>query len=196
MIMRKELISEILKSWTDDLPKEKALIKIFEKVRDIPYGIIGNRDPEQVYIKNKGTCSGKHILFYELVTALGFKAKQFVSLHKFNQSKIKFPPDLQEMLKENEILDYTHFVKVFVGNKWLTICLTWDIPLKKHGFPVNEWDGKKDTQLYFVPIETWEVEDAGKFKEEKIVLMSKKDREIRKVFIEKLSEWISTLRSL
>jgi hypothetical protein len=192
--MKTELMNEILKKWINGLSKEKALTKIFLKVRDIPYGTIGSRDPEQVYFKNRGTCSGKHILFYELVTTLGFKVRQFVSLHKFNQSKIKFSPSLQEMLKENDVLDYTHFVKILVGDKWLAVNLTWDLPLKKYGFPVYEWDGKSDTQLYFVPIETWEVKDSEKFKEEKIALMSKKEQKIRKLFIQKLSEWVSTLR--
>lgn len=171
------------------------MIKIFEKVRDISYGTIESRDPEQVYLKNKGTCSGKHFLFYELVSGLGFKSKHFVCSHKFRQFKVKFPPRLQEILKENDILDYHNFVKVFVNGKWLTIDVTWDLPLKKYGFPVQEnWDGKTDIELSVVPIEIWEVKNPEKFKEEKLALMPKKEQKIRKLFIQKLSEWVSTLR--
>src|SRR3990172_5330811 len=150
--MKKEFINEIVEKWTGNLSKKQALIKIFEKVRDIPYGTIGSRDPKQVYFKNKGTCSGKHMLFYELVTGLEIRAKHFICSHKFEQSRIKFPPQLQEILKENDVLDYHNFVKVFADNKWLTIDLTWDLPLKKYGFPVHEnWDGKSDIPLSVTP---------------------------------------------
>jgi hypothetical protein len=68
------------------------------------------------------------------------------------------------------------------------------LPLKRHGFPVYEWDGKSDTQLTVIPIETWEVKNPEKFKEKKIALMSKKEQEVRKLFIQKLSEWVADLR--
>jgi hypothetical protein len=122
--MRKELIDEILKKWTAGLSKDDRLVEIFYRVRDIPYGTIGSRDPEQVYLKNKGTCSGKHFLFYELVEGLGFKSKHFICSHKFRQFKVEFPTQLREILKENDVLDYHNFVKVFVNGRWLMVDLT------------------------------------------------------------------------
>lgn len=193
--MKKAVVVAILKKWTNGLSGEKALIRIFEKVRDIPYGTIGSRDPEQVYLKRRGTCSGKNFLFYELASGLGFKTKHFVCSHKFRQLKVKFPVQLREMLKEDDFLDYHNFVKVFVNNKWLTVDVTWDLPLKKYGFPVQEnWDGKSDTTFGVTPIKIYEVANPETFKEEKIALMPKNEQEIRKVFIQRLSDWVSTLR--
>lgn len=69
--MKPELRKKIIQEWANDLPLKKNIIKLFEKVRDIPYGDIGSRDPQDVYKKNKGTCSGKHELLKELYKELG-----------------------------------------------------------------------------------------------------------------------------
>lgn len=44
--MDKELKSKIVKKWIGDLPFEQKIIKLFEKVRDIPFGSAGSRDPK------------------------------------------------------------------------------------------------------------------------------------------------------
>ena len=193
--MNKELIDKILKDWIGGPSKKEALIRIFEKVRDIPYGVIGTRNPEQVYLKNMGTCSGKHFLFFELATNLKFQVKHFVCSHKFSQLKANFPPQIQDILKNNDVLDYHNFVKVFTNNRWVLIDLTWDSPLKRYGFSIQEyWDGKSDTSIGVMPIEVWETENPTQFKEDKLALTTKKDQEVRMLFLQKLSEWFSTLR--
>ncbi len=186
-MMRTELIDGILAKWAPD----GSLARVFERVRDIPYGVIGTRDPEQVYLRNMGTCSGKHFLFFELATALGFEARHFVCSHSFREFPVKLPPHLKKMLDEKDILDYHDFVKVLAGGRRLTVDLTWDLPLKNYGFPVNEGlDGK----ISGVPIETWETTDPEKFKEDRISSMPKLERERRKVFLQGLSDWVAELR--
>jgi hypothetical protein len=176
------------------VPKEQILVRLFEKVRDIPYGTTGSRDPEQVYLKNMGTCSGKHFLLYELLIALGFEVKQFVCSHKFKSFTVKFPQKLQELLN-CDFLDYHNFLKVMINGKLLIMDATWDLPLKKYGFPVKEkWDGKTDTMLGVVPIQSWETKDPEKFKEDKIGQMPQAEQEARKIFIRELSAWTATLR--
>lgn len=184
--MRKELVREILGKWAPD----GALEKIFEKVRDIPYGVIGSRDPEQVYLRNMGTCSGKHLLFFELAAALGFEVRHFVRYHSFREFPVKLPPHLLKMLDEKDILDYHNFVRVLVDGRWLTIDLTWDMPLKKYGFPVQE-----SLESGEFLSESHETSDPEKFKEDKIAsTMSKLEQERRKLFLKGLSEWVSELR--
>lgn len=182
--MRKELVREILEKWAPD----GALARIFERVRDIPWGVIGTRDPEQVYMKNMGTCSGKHFLFFELARALGFEVRHFVRYHSFRDFPVKLPPHLAKMLDEKDIPDYHNFVEVLVNGRWLTVDVTWPLPLKKYGFPVQ------DTLDSAVPCDGFEVSDPEKFKEERIALMPEAERERRKLFLKGLSEWVSGLR--
>lgn len=187
--MRKELVGGILETWAGGLPPKDALEKIFEKVRDIPWGVIGSRDPERVYLKNMGTCSGKHFLFFELATALGFDARHFVRAHGFREFPAELPPHLSKMLEEKDIPDYHNFVKVLVDGLWLTVDVTWPLPLKKHGFPVQE-----SLDDAAVPSDGLEVGEPEKFKEEKIASMPETERERRKLFLQGLSEWVSSLR--
>lgn len=186
-MMKSGLVREILEKWAPD----GSLEKIFEKVRDIPYGVIGTRDPEQVYLRNIGTCSGKHFLFFELAAALGFNVRHFVCSHSFRRSQVKLPPHLLKMLDEKDIIDYHNFVKVLVNGRWMTVDVTWDLPLKKYGFPVNE---NLDGKISGVPVETWETPDPEKFKKDHLAAMSKTDQKKRKLFLKGLSDWVSTLR--
>lgn len=186
--MRHELVMEILGKWAPD----GSLAGVFERVRDIPYGVIGTRDPEQVYLRNIGTCSGKNFLFFELASALGFEARHFVCSHSFRAFPVKLPPHLKKMLDEQDILDYHNFVKVLVDGRWLTVDVTWDMPLKKYGFPVND---NLDGKISCVPIETWETTDPEKFKEDHIASMPKAEQDMRKLFLHGLSEWVSGLRA-
>ncbi|HID42165.1 MAG TPA: hypothetical protein EYP30_00030 [Archaeoglobaceae archaeon] len=80
--MRQEITTKILKELTSECENnERTLIRIFERVRDIPYGIINSRNPEDVYRKNKGTCSGKHLLLKELYLTLGMRVKDVICFH-------------------------------------------------------------------------------------------------------------------
>lgn len=186
-MMRPELVREILGKWAPD----GSLARVFERVRDMPYGVIGTRDPEQVYLRDMGTCSGKHFLFFELASALGFEARHFVCSHSFKKFPVELPPHLKKMLDAKDILDYHNFVKVLVDGRWLTVDVTWDLPLKKYGFLVND---NLDGRISGVPIDTWETTDPEKFKEDRIALMLKVEQDRRKLFLQGLSEWVSGLR--
>src|SRR3989338_3898170 len=155
--MKPELRKKIIQEWANDLPLKKKIIKLFEKVRDVPYGDIGSRDPTDVYEKNKGTCSGKHELLKELCKELGIKVKNFIAMHKFNDLKVRFPDEIKKILNTTEIIDPHNFLKIFVGNKWIIVDATWDKNLKDLGFIVNEnWDGKSDMKIAVIPYETFE----------------------------------------
>jgi hypothetical protein len=73
-----------IEEWTDDLPPEQKIVRLFEKVRDIPLGSIGSRDPEAVYEKNVGTCSRRNLLLRELYDEGGIETKDMFTLHRFN----------------------------------------------------------------------------------------------------------------
>lgn len=190
--LRKEIISE----WADDLSIEKQIIVLFEKVRDIPYGEIGSRDPYDVYKNNKGTCSGKHELLKELYQELGIKTKDFIAMHRFKDLKVDFPDNIKEILYRSDIVDPHNFFKINSNSKWITIDITWDMPLNKFGFPVNKnWDGKSDMKICVVPINVIETKNPIEFKKQEIAKLSDKTQEDRKLFLKELTKWADTLRN-
>lgn len=193
--MESELRRKIINELVGDIPLNEQIIKLFEKVRDIPYGNIESRDPKDVFEKNKGTCSGKHELLKELYQELGIEVKDFIAMHKFNDSKVDFPDNIKEILNRTEIIDPHNFFKIKIDNKWITVDITRDKPLKKLGFTVTEnWDGKSDMDLCVVPIEIIETENPIELKKQKISELPEQVQKDRKLFLNKLTEWLDTVR--
>ncbi len=186
---------EILNKLVGDTPLNEKIIKLSEIVRDIPYGDIGSRDPKDVYEKNKGTCSGKHELLKELYKELRIPVKDFIAMHKFNNPKIEYPPEIKKMLNQLEMLDPHNFFKILIDDKWICVDSTWDKPLKKFGFVVNEkWDGKSDMKLCVVPSKIFETNDPIGFKKKKICELSRQAQLDRKHFLKKMTEWLDSVR--
>jgi hypothetical protein len=186
----------ILSEWTEDLPEEEAVIKVFQKVRNIPYGVIGSRDPVKVLEANKGTCSGKHMLLAALYRAMGMKVKDAVAFHRYENlpRRVEYPDDLKAILKRGDgIPDYHNFIKLYSNGKWLTLDATFEEDLREC-FVVNHWDGKSNTKLSVEPIKVWEVADPVQFKITKLKQLSKEIRDCRREFLDKFSVWLDVLR--
>ena len=186
------LSEKIIAEYAGDLPLEKKIIVLAEKVRDIPYGVIGSRTAEDVYLKNMGTCSGKHALLRELYLALDLKTQEFVAMHRFANLPVKFPEHIAEILKRSDIVDPHNFFKLFISDRWVTVDITWDKPLAKIGFPVTEnWDGISDMPLCVVAGEIIETNNPGEIKEERLALLSDSIQKDRKLFLQLLSDFLS-----
>ncbi len=195
--MDSRLREKIINKWANDLALNEKIIKLFEKVRDIPYGDIGSRNPKDVYENNKGTCSGKHELLKELYEELGIKVKGFIAIHKFNDLKIDFPPGIKEILDRTEIIDPHNFLKILVDGKWIIVDATWDKPLKKLGFVVNEnWDGKSEMKTCVVPLEIFESKNPIEWKKQRIQELPEQIQKDRKLFLKKLTEFLDKTRKL
>lgn len=187
---------QIIKEWTNDQSLSQKIITLFEKVRDIPYGDVGSRDPLDVYKQNKGTCSGKHELLKALYKELGLQVKDFLIMHRFKELPVKFSPEITEILNRTDITDPHNYFKVLIDNKWLTVDVTWDKALQKLGFPVNEnWDGKSDMPVAVAPGgKVYEPEDPIALKKELISELPENAQEERKLFLKKCTEWLDNLR--
>jgi len=186
---------EIINKWAGNLPKGQQIVTLFEKVRDIPYGDIGSRSSEDVYANNKGTCSGKHELLKELYQELGIETKDYVAMHKFKDMPVNFPENIKMILDRSDIVDPHNFFKINVNGSWIVVDVTWDKPLKKFGFPVNEnWDGKSDMQICVVPLEIIETNNPMDLKKERISKLSEEVQKDRKLFLQELTNWVETIR--
>lgn len=198
---------EILKEWdVYGMALNLQIVKIFENVRDIPFGSISSRNPIDVYKANKGTCSGKHFLIKELYKGIGLKTKDMICMQRWkdliwfptgNYTIVNFSDELIKMLNEYEIIDFHNYLKILVKGKWIQLDVTIDNPLKKLGFFTTEnWDGKSDMPLCFCGTnKIWDCEDSGM--EQKRILVNQlpeKIRTARKEFLDRMTEWIDGLR--
>jgi len=191
-------IQSIIEKWTKNQSFEAKIITLFEKVRDIPYGNIGSRNPIDVYRKNKGTCSGKHTLLKALYKEIGVEVKDYIIMHKFNNLPIEFPQNLKNILNKSTIIDPHNFLKIKINNQWFTVDVTWDKSLKKLGFPINEnWDGKSNLNILVAQGgEIYETKNPILFKKELLKKQTKQQLKDRKLFIQELTIWLDYYRNL
>ncbi len=186
---------QIITEWTPELTKEQQIITLFEKVRDIPYGSIGSRDPFEVYRNNTGTCSGKHELLKALYKAMGVETQDYIAMHRFADMKIEYPENIRAILERSDIIDPHNFFKIKTGDQWVNVDVTWDKPLKEFGFPVNEdWDGKSDMEICVVPLSITQTEDPIGFKKQELSKLPQNVQDDRLLFLEELTKWTAILR--
>lgn len=190
-----EKIKEIAHEWTKGLDQEEAFRRLFEKVRDIPYGVIGSRNPLKVLEAHKGTCSGKHFLLAALYRAMGIDVKDIVAFHRYCElpRNKKYPDELKELLEKGDgVPDYHNFIKININREWLIIDATFEKSLQNY-FVVNEWGGK-NMKLTVKPLKIWETENPVEFKVRMLNQLPSEIQEYRERFLNKFSEWLDFLR--
>jgi hypothetical protein len=198
--MPKDFYERILRRWCPKASPEETLICVYEKVRDIPYGSTGERQPEKIVQENLGSCSGKHLLLSNLLTLLGFENKIVTCLHHFNQAlppNNEYPKRFEQILRNHRVIDFHHFVKLKRGTRWLNLDATWDPLLHRFGFPVTfDWKGATDTIIAVKPILFYpESDDLIGLKKKLIAELPQEDQEIRAEFMKLLTDWMKQIRS-
>ena len=181
--------------WTKGCDPVAARIALFEHVRDIPYQFPASRDPVEVLKAGRGSASGKHYLLGELFRHLGLKVRHMLCTHRFNESPLPFPEEMQAMLRKNEVVDVHDYLQIYLDDKWIDIDVTWEAGLHDFGFPVNEnWDGKSSMLLTVIPDEHIKVEgDAAKAKEDQLAKLTPRQRQMRKQFLEALGRVVEEM---
>lgn len=198
----------ILREWgLSDLPIEEQIVKIFKKVRDIPFGNCGSREPLHVYERNKGTCSGKNFLLRELFRAVGVETRDMICLQRWKDltwfpddiyGTVRFPEDLHRFLHEEEIIDFHNYVLIKTGEHWVRVDATIDLPLTELGFYTTEdWDGKSDMPLCFVGSDKiWNCGDDGSDKKAELTAkLPERVQDARSDFLKRITSWIDEWRA-
>ncbi|MEE9455336.1 MAG: hypothetical protein V3V13_13280 [Paracoccaceae bacterium] len=170
-------------------------VSIFHAVRNIPYGVTGERSPDAVLKNHLGSCSGKHILLRDLLITAGFTAEVVTIYCHFNKGlpqHSSFPPDLAEMIRKGEMVDYHHYVRAQIDGDWLHLDATWPDALQIYGFPVNiDWKGVGHTHIAATAIEEYAaVDNLAEFKQGLIAALPRDVREARSRFFAKLTQWM------
>jgi len=202
------MLEEILPYFQDlkGLSSIDKRIAIFNRVRDIPYAVISElknpyAGPLNILKMNKGSCSPKHFLLGELYENMGIRTRYFsypIYWKDLIDMGIELPSELLTMARNYRILDYHLCLKIQIDRKWILVDATWDQPLKKVGFPVNEnWDGLNDTKLAVNSIEEVMNEDAeGRYRYvlEKEKEYTDKYKEKRDEFYRTFNNWMMKVR--
>jgi hypothetical protein len=151
------LVDQKLREWTVGLDRENATISIFRHIRDIPYSLaipmIDPRTaPEQILALGRGYCGPKHYLLGEMYRRLGYEVVYATLPFVWNDPDLQYPRELRQLATG---LPMSHHLacRVRINGSWVLVDATWDLPLKRGGFPVNEhWDGRADTLCAVKPL--------------------------------------------
>lgn len=190
-------ISRLLSSWTSGLSGREAVKMVFVRVRDIPYGTIGSRDPLEVVRRKRGTCSGKHLLLGHLYRLMDIDVHDMIALHYYEELPrgMEYPAELAELAaRGGGIPDYHNFITIYLDDRWVTLDATFDYGLRDY-MVVNEWNGHADTELSVTAEEIWQVKYPVTFKEQKLAELPPRVRQARTEFLEQFSEWLEWLRT-
>jgi hypothetical protein len=143
--------------WTINLDTHDSMISVFEHIRDIPYSLSvpvadSITSPEQLLIAGKGSCGPKHYLLAEMFRKLNLSVVYSTIAFSWNDPDFRYPPGIRELADMLPVA-YHLACRVQLGCRWILVDATWDPPLAKAGFPVNNhWDGYSETRCAVKPL--------------------------------------------
>jgi hypothetical protein len=153
------LVNDTFSEWTHGLDTRESMISIFSHIRDIPYSLIApmsdpKTSPEQLLVAGKGSCGPKHYLLAEMYRKLNVSVVYATIAFSWNDPDLHYPPELR---KQAARLPIAHHLacRVQIGCRWILVDATWDRPLAKAGFPVNDyWDGYSEMRCAVKPLKS------------------------------------------
>ncbi|NMB80131.1 MAG: transglutaminase domain-containing protein, partial [Methanomicrobiales archaeon] len=148
---------EKFREWTRDQDLQGSLVSIFEHIRDIPYSLMvpapeGAPAGERLLAAGRGSCGAKHYLLTEMFRRLGVEVVYATFPFLWNNPDLHYPADLRELSRHLPVA-YHLACRARINHRWILVDATWDLPLGRAGFPVNEhWDGQSDTLCAVKPL--------------------------------------------
>lgn len=199
-----EIIDKKFDEWTRNVDPEERKIQIFEHIRDIPYVITGITDPEngpvELLRRNEGTCSPKHFLLGAMYQKLDISVKYASYPFRWGDLGVDYPGKLRKLVNNLPVMPHIA-LKAYINGTWVLLDATWDPPLKKVGFPVNEnWDGISD-MLNAVPLleeviheDIQDRLDYLDYFDSKIPYTEEQDKLVEE-FCSELNDWLAKVRT-
>jgi hypothetical protein len=197
-----DIVQEAFAEWTKGLSGRDARISIFDHIRDIPYAVIPEiRNPvdgPQGLLKGmKGSCTPKHFLLGRMFEMLQIPIKYVTYPFSWSAGPVAYPPELTKMAEVVPV-DYHLACKARIENRWVVVDATWDRPLARVGFPINEsWDGVSDTKLAvesFDEIVHQSVQERVNFVQARKASWTPDDNAWREHFVDALNKWLEDVR--
>ena len=151
------LVNTTFLEWTHGLDSCQSLISVFKNIRDIPYSLAfpmtdPRTAPERILELGRGSCGPKHYLLAEMFRRLGFKVIYATIPFLWNDPDTQYPPEIRQLAASLPVVHHLT-CRVQINGCWVLVDATWDLALKRVGFPVNEhWDGKSETRCAVKPL--------------------------------------------
>lgn len=168
-----------------DQESRDTIKNVFSLICNIPYGNVGKRCVRSAVQMQRGSCSSKHQLLFEILSSMGLEVRKMMGecdLKKFGE--LLEPPII---LKETT-RDFHNYLEVKFDGKWIVLDATFGINEEKHGLSSNmRWDGYTDCSILFPLKFTSEIDDIFLSKERAIELLGEKEKENRKNFFRDLT---------
>lgn len=178
--------------WIAGLSPVDQRISIFSRIRDIPYAIVpewrGTDDIIRLMVtENRGWCGPKHQLLIWMFGRLGVRIQPYYIPFRWQDQSVRYPATLRTIV--SFLPDSTHLCcKAYLDHTWQILDATWDPPLLRAGFPVNDpWDGVSGTIPAVSGIEPGE-------RERKVPFL-RGSGENRAEFVPLLNRWMEEVRS-
>jgi transglutaminase-like putative cysteine protease len=200
-----EIVVQKLNEWTKGLGSKESRIAIFEHIRDIPYAIVEGlghpiQGPARMLTQNRGYCEPKHILMYAMYQRLGIAVKYATYPFRWSAQDLDYPSKLKNLADKVQ-MGHHLACKAHINGKWILVDATWDLPLKKLGFPVNEsWDGVSNTSNAVEPegeiVHENEVERIEYIATKGWRLLTEKEKASSIRFFFELNKWLQNARQL
>ena len=150
-----------LEKWTTGKSGQKALVAIFNHIRDIPYRVLPELNHPQNYVRilktHAGSCTPKHLLMAEMFQRLGWGVLLIVYPYCWDAFEDLYPLELRPLARRMPPV-YHLTCKVLINGRYALVDATVDPVLGSLGLPVNLcWDGQSDTLLPVLPTGEMEI---------------------------------------
>ena len=180
------------------LGRHDAVVACYHNVRNFSYLSDGVRDPEQVLIREAGSCSGKHIILRDALLALGEDAHietvegdfaAGVPVHATMSSTLK------QIVENSQVRDFHQFVLWKNAGEHCRLDATWPDAMTDVGVRVNtSWQGFGHTDLALEPTRfCGQSDDIMNTKAGMLEALSSEERDRRLVFLQEFSKWVATI---
>ena len=153
------LVKDTFAEWTEDLDTRQSMVSIFTHIRDIPYSLSlpmpnPKTSPEQLLMAGKGSCASKHYLLAEMFRKLNLNVVYATIAFSWNDPDLHYSSDLRKLAARLPIAHHMA-CRVQIGCRWILVDATWDPPLAKGGFLINNpWDGYSEMKWAVKPLKS------------------------------------------
>jgi transglutaminase-like putative cysteine protease len=197
-----DIVQKAFVEWTKGLSGGDARISIFDHIRDIPYSVVPEirnpvDGPQGLLKRMRGSCTPKHFLLGRMFEMLRIPIRYVSYPFSWDVKSVAYPLELRD-LAELVPIEYHLACKARIENEWLIVDATWDRPLTRVGFPVNEnWDGASDSRLAVEPLDEIVHENAQErmnFVQARKSSWTAEDNTRMEHFVSALNNWLEDVR--
>lgn len=165
-----------------------AILRVFLLVANIPYGGVGRRDTYLAAKENRASCSSKHQLLFEILTALGVQTRLMMGECELQDFAASLP---QPIMLDQSTRDYHNFLSIRLDGHWRRVDATFGQREAMVGLSTNlDWDAQSDCRLAFPVKRVWAISDIISDKAAQVDLLPALESARRVAFLDRFTQWL------